>query len=106
MDIPVYDDIKIERMTCGNWGKKLAFFTLLLNVGNGSLRVHGMCVVETDDKEGKLFKFVGVPSKESKEQGKYDDIVWMDKDLKQRVTHLAIAYYEHEMKKEAEDIPF
>jgi hypothetical protein len=103
-------------MTIGSWGKKIAFFDLVVTCEQGEITMKGFSLVETLTENQKLNRFVGYPSKPStKEEGKYDDFVWMDKDLKQKLEHLATEHYTGMLNQEhsvdqpvmaGEDVPF
>ena len=102
-EIANYDGLEIERMTAGEWGKKRAFFDIAVTTPHGKFTIKGCSLVETVGDDSKVNRFVGFPSKEStKEKGKYDDFVWVDKDLRQKINHLAIQHYEQN----CEVIPF
>ena len=90
--------MKISRMNKGEWGKVRAFFDLETEEG---FTIKGFKVVQADDL------FVGFPSQKDKE-GEYNDTVYADKTLKQKLNQLALDYYNRvgSSKSEEDDLPF
>ena len=85
-------------MNKGEWGKVRAFFDLETEEG---FTIKGFKVVQADDL------FVGFPSQKDKE-GEYNDTVYADKTLKQKLNQLALDYYNRvgSSKSEEDDLPF
>tara|TARA_R110000744_G_scaffold177444_1_gene296328 strand:+ start:192 stop:509 length:318 start_codon:yes stop_codon:yes gene_type:complete len=77
--------MKITRMNKGDWGKVKAFFDLEVE----GFTIKGFKVV--DSVNGL---FAGFPSE--KKDGEYMETVWADRELKNKVTELAIAAYGQE----------
>ena len=85
-------------MNKGEWVKVRAFFDLETEEG---FTIKGFKVVQADDL------FVGFPSQKDKE-GEYNDTVYADKTLKQKLNQLALDYYNRvgSSKSEEDDLPF
>ena len=90
--------MKISRMNKGEWGKVRAFFDLETEEG---FTIKGFKVVQADDL------FVGFPSQKDKD-GEYNDTVYADKTLKQKINQLALDYYNRvgSSKSDEDDLPF
>tara|TARA_R100000329_G_C7482764_1_gene170043 strand:- start:256 stop:594 length:339 start_codon:yes stop_codon:yes gene_type:complete len=91
--------MKISRMTRGDWGKTRAYFDLELVQG---CTIKGCKLIEGDGF------FVGMPSKLSKDengQDKWKDIVYLDQNLKQKVTQIAMAEYESDLQPSNDMMP-
>jgi len=90
--------MKISRMNKGEWGKVRAFFDLETKEG---FTIKGFKVVQADDL------FVGFPSQKDKD-GEYNDTVYADKTLKQKLNQLALDYYNRvgSSKSDEDDLPF
>ena len=90
--------MKISRMNKGEWGKVRAFFDLETEEG---FTIKGFKVVQADDL------FVGFPSQKDKD-GEYNDTVYADKTLKQKLNQLALDYYNRvgSSKSDEDDLPF
>tara|TARA_R100000700_G_C3136327_1_gene119667 strand:- start:204 stop:485 length:282 start_codon:yes stop_codon:yes gene_type:complete len=73
--------MKITKINKGNWGKIKAFFDLETEEG---FIIKGFKIVEGIDGI-----FIGFPSKKNEKDGEYYDIIWSDKELKQKVEQLA-----------------
>ena len=78
--------MQIERMNKGSWGKIKAFFDLQTEDG---FTIKGFKMVE-----GTNGMFVGFPSQKNND-GKYNDTVWADKDLKEKVIEIAKQEYDN-----------
>ena len=91
--------MKISRMNKGEWGKVRAFFDLETEEG---FTIKGFKVVQGIDG-----LFVGFPSQKDKE-GEYNDTVYADKTLKQKINQLALDYYSRvgSSKSDEDDLPF
>ena len=91
--------MKISRMTKGEWSKIRAFFDLETEDG---FTLKGFKLVE-----GSNGLFVGFPSQKDKE-GEYNDTIFADKTLKQKLNQLALEYYNRvgSSKSEEDDLPF
>jgi DNA-binding cell septation regulator SpoVG len=93
--------MKIENMKKGDWGKVTAFFDIKTSDG---FTIKGFKLVE-----GVNGLFAGFPSKAGQD-GEYHDTVWAERDLKDKVTSMAIKTYNGEdddgiVEMELEDIP-
>ena len=90
--------MKISRMHKGDWGKVKAFFDLETEEG---FTIKGFKVVQGIDS-----LFVGFPSKEK--DGEYNDTIFADKTLKQKLNKLALEYYSRvgSSKSDDDDLPF
>ena len=86
-------------MTKGEWGKVRAFFDLETEEG---FTIKGFKVVQGSDG-----LFVGFPSQKDKE-GEYNDTIFADKTLKQKLNQLALDYYNRvgSSKSDEDDLPF
>ena len=73
--------MKITKINKGNWGKIKAFFDLETEEG---FIIKGFKIVEGIDGI-----FIGFPSQKNEKDGEYYDIIWSDKELKQKVEQLA-----------------
>ena len=91
--------MKISRMHKGDYGKVRAFFDLETEEG---FTIKGFKVVQGSDG-----LFVGFPSQKDKE-GEYNDTIFADKTLKQKLNQLALEYYNRvgSSKSEEDDLPF
>ena len=91
--------MKISRMNKGEWGKVRAFFDLETEEG---FTIKGFKVVQGIDG-----LFVGFPSQKDKD-GEYNDTVYADKTLKQKLNQLALDYYSRvgSSKSDEDDLPF
>ena len=89
--------MKISRMNKGDWGKVKAFFDLETEDG---FTIKGFKLVE-----GANGMFAGFPSQQNKD-GEYNDTVFADKTLKQKVNHLALEHYNQSGSSQSDDIPF
>ena len=92
--------MKISRMSKGEWNKVRAFFDLETEEG---FTIKGFKVVQGNDG-----MFVGFPSQKNKDD-EYQDTIFADKTLRQKVNQVALEYYNNggsnEMKSD-EDLPF
>ena len=94
---------EIVRMKVGSWGKTRAFFDLKSQDG---FTIKGFKIVE-----GINGMFVSFPSVQDKD-GNYNDQVFADKELKQKLNHHAIDYYKEAengvgaSETKSEDVPF
>lgn len=82
-------------MNKGEWGKVRAFF---------DLEVEGFTIKGFSLVDGINGLFAGFPSVKDKE-GEYKDTVWADRELKNKVTELAIAAYGQEAPVVTEEQP-
>ena len=91
--------MKISRMNKGDWGKVKAFFDLETEDG---FTIKGFKVIE-----GANGLFAGFPSQKNKDD-EYNDTVFADKELKQKVNQLALDYYNRlgSSKSDEDDLPF
>ena len=89
--------MKITRMNKGDWGKVKAFFDLETQDG---FTIKGFKLVE-----GANGMFAGFPSQQNKD-GEYNDTVFADKTLKQKVNQLALEHYNQSGSSQSDDIPF
>ena len=89
--------MKISRMTKGEWSKIRAFFDLETEDG---FTLKGFKLVE-----GSNGLFVGFPSQKDKE-GEYNDTIFADKTLKQKVNQIALDYYNQNGSPDSDDMPF
>ncbi len=92
--------MKISRMSKGEWSKIRAFFDLETEEG---FTLKGFKVVE-----GISGMFVGFPNQKNKD-GEYNDTIFADKILKQKVNQLALEHYNNggsNPPKNDEDLPF
>tara|TARA_R100001463_G_scaffold128673_1_gene187203 strand:- start:820 stop:1098 length:279 start_codon:yes stop_codon:yes gene_type:complete len=92
--------MKISRMSKGEWSKIRAFFDLETEEG---FTLKGFKVVE-----GISGMFVGFPNQKNKD-GEYNDTIFADKILKQKVNQLALEHYNSSgsnPKENDEDLPF
>ena len=85
----------IDRMKRGQYGKILAFFDIKTDEG---FIMKGFKIIDGNDG-----LFVGFPSKQNKED-QYNDTVFADKELKNKVAVMAISYYQQEMEAPITDI--
>ena len=90
----------IENMKKGDWGKIKAFFDILTEEG---FTMKGFKLVE-----GANGLFAGFPSQQGKD-GEYYDTVWADRELKDKVSSMAVKAYDGEddgiVEMDLEDIP-
>lgn len=89
----------VERMTKGEWGKTRAFFDLKTDEGfvlKGFKLVNGISGL-----------FVSFPSQKNKDD-EYKDTVYADQALKQKVSEVALSYYNGEVEaaNPLDDVPF
>ena len=89
--------MKISRMNKGDWGKVKAFFDLETEDG---FTIKGFKLVE-----GANGMFAGFPSQKNKDD-EYNDTVFADKTLKQKVNQLALEHYNQSGSSQSDDIPF
>ena len=89
--------MKITRMNKGDWGKVKAFFDLETQDG---FTIKGFKLVE-----GANGMFAGFPSQQNKD-GEYNDTIFADKTLKQKVNQLALEHYNQSGSSQSDDIPF
>ena len=91
--------MKISRMNKGDWGKVKAFFDLETEDG---FTIKGFKVIE-----GANGLFAGFPSQKNKDD-EYNDTIFADKTLKQKVNQLALDYYNRvgSSKLDEDDGPF
>ena len=91
--------MNISRMNKGEWGMVRAFFDLETEEG---FTIKGFKVVQGIDG-----LFVGFPSQKDKE-GEYNDTIFADKTLKQKLNQLALDYYSRvgSSKSDEDDLPF
>jgi stage V sporulation protein G len=87
-------------MSKGEWNKVRAFFDLETEEG---FTIKGFKVVQGNDG-----MFVGFPSQKNKDD-EYQDTIFADKTLRQKVNQVALEYYNNggsnEMKSDG-DVPF
>ena len=76
--------MKISRMSKGEWNKVKAFFDLETEEG---FTIKGFKVVQGNDS-----MFVGFPSQKNKDD-EYQDTIFADKTLRQKVNQVALEYY-------------
>jgi|TARA_Y100000033_G_scaffold49852_1_gene58967 stage V sporulation protein G len=76
--------MKISRMSKGEWNKVRAFFDLETEEG---FTIKGFKVVQGNDG-----MFVGFPSQKNKDD-EYQDTIFADKTLRQKVNQVALEYY-------------
>ena len=89
--------MKITRMNKGDWGKVKAFFDLETQDG---FTIKGFKIIE-----GANGMFAGFPSQQNKD-GEYNDTIFADKTLKQKVNQLALEHYNQSGSSQSDDIPF
>ena len=89
--------MKISRMNKGDWGKVKAFFDLETEDG---FTIKGFKVIE-----GANGLFAGFPSQKNKDD-EYNDTIFADKTLKQKVNQLALEHYNQSGSSQSDDIPF
>ena len=89
--------MKISRMNKGDWGKVKAFFDLETQDG---FTIKGFKLVE-----GANGMFAGFQSQKNKDD-EYNDTVFADKTLKQKVNQLALEHYNQSGSSQSDDIPF
>ena len=89
--------MKITRMNKGDLGKVKAFFDLETQDG---FTIKGFKLVE-----GANGMFAGFPSQQNKD-GEYNDTIFADKTLKQKVNQLALEHYNQSGSSQSDDIPF
>tara|TARA_R100000781_G_scaffold112598_1_gene79963 strand:+ start:211 stop:480 length:270 start_codon:yes stop_codon:yes gene_type:complete len=89
--------MKISRMNKGDWGKVKAFFDLETEDG---FTIKGFKIIE-----GANGMFAGFPSQKNKDD-EYNDTVFADKTLKQKVNQLALEHYNQSGSSQSDDIPF
>tara|TARA_R100001460_G_scaffold65971_7_gene106331 strand:+ start:254 stop:523 length:270 start_codon:yes stop_codon:yes gene_type:complete len=89
--------MKISRMTKGEWNKVRAFFDLESEEG---FTIKGFKLVNGNDG-----MFVGFPSQKNND-GEYQDTIFADKILRQKVNKLALDHYNDSGSSSNENIPF
>ena len=89
--------MKISRTNKGDWGKVKAFFDLETEDG---FTIKGCKIIE-----GANGMFAGFPSQKNKDD-EYNDTVFADKELKQKVNQLALEHYNQSGSSQSDDIPF
>ena len=89
--------MKISRMTKGEWNKVRAFFDLESEEG---FTIKGFKLVNGNDG-----MFVGFPSQKNND-GEYQDTIFADKMLRQKVNKLALDYYNDDSSNSSENVPF
>jgi len=92
--------MKVSRMSKGDWNKVKAFFDLETDEG---FTIKGFKVVQGNDG-----MFVGFPSQKNKD-GEYQDTIFADKTLRQKVNQVAIEHYNNGGSNETkadDDLPF
>ena len=89
--------MKISRMNKGDRGKGKAFFDLETEDG---FTIKGFKLVE-----GANGMFAGFPSQQKKDC-EYNDTIFADKTLKQKVNQLALEHYNQSGSSQSDDIPF
>ena len=92
--------MKISRMSKGEWNKVKAFFDLQTEEG---FTLKGFKLVE-----GAAGMFVGFPSQKNKDD-EYQDTIFADKTLRQKVNQVALEYYNNGGSNETKsdgDVPF
>jgi len=91
--------MKVSRMNKMEMGKLRAFFDLETEEG---FNMKGFKLIE-----GANGVFVGFPSQKNKD-GEYNDTIFADKTLKQKVNQLAVAEYEkgESPKEDTDEMPF
>ena len=75
-------------MNKGNWGKVRAFFDLKTEEG---FTLKGFKLID-----GISGLFVGFPSQKDQD-GEYRDTIWAEKELKDKVTEVAMRHYEQDI---------
>lgn len=80
--------MKIDRMNKGSWGKVRAYFDLKTEEG---FTLKGFKLID-----GISGLFVGFPSQKDQD-GEYRDTIWAEKELKDRVTEVAMRHYEQDI---------
>ncbi len=80
--------MKIDRMNKGSWGKVRAFFDLQTEEG---FTLKGFKLID-----GISGLFVGFPSQKDQD-GEYRDTIWAEKELKDKVTEVAMRHYEQDV---------
>ena len=89
--------MKISRMTKGEWNKVRAFFDLESEEG---FTIKGFKLVNGNDG-----MFVGFPSQKNND-GEYQDTIFADKMLRQKVNKLALDHYNDSGSNSSENVPF
>tara|TARA_Y100000361_G_scaffold11679_1_gene9329 strand:- start:209 stop:478 length:270 start_codon:yes stop_codon:yes gene_type:complete len=89
--------MKISRMTKGEWNKVRAFFDLESEEG---FTIKGFKLVNGNDG-----MFVGFPSQKNND-GEYQDTIFADKILRQKVNKLALDHYNDDSSNSSENVPF
>jgi DNA-binding cell septation regulator SpoVG len=89
--------MKISRMTKGEWNKVRAFFDLESEEG---FTIKGFKLVNGNDG-----MFVGFPSQKNND-GEYQDTIFADKMLRQKVNKLALDHYNDDSSNSSENVPF
>lgn len=89
--------MKISRMTKGEWNKVRAFFDLESEEG---FTIKGFKLVNGNDG-----MFVGFPSQKNND-GEYQDTIFADKMLRQKVNKLALDHYNDGGSNSSENVPF
>ena len=80
--------MKIDRMNKGSWGKVRAYFDLKTEEG---FTLKGFKLID-----GISGLFVGFPSQKDQD-GEYRDTIWAEKELKDKVTEVAMRHYEQDV---------
>ena len=91
--------MKITRMAKGEWSKIRAFF---------DLETDGFVMKGFKIVAGSSGMFVGFPNQKNKD-GEYNDTIFADKTLKQKVNQLALEHYnqgDSSKEKDTDDLPF
>ena len=89
--------MKISRMSKGEWNKVRAFFDLESEEG---FTIKGFKLVNGNDG-----MFVGFPSQKNND-GEYQDTIFADKILRQKVNKLALDHYNDDSSNSSENVPF
>ena len=84
-------------MTKGEWNKVRAFFDLESEEG---FTIKGFKLVNGNDG-----MFVGFPSQKNND-GEYQDTIFADKILRQKVNKLALDHYNDDSSNSSENVPF
>ena len=87
--------MKIDRINKGSWGKVRAFFDVRTDEG---FTIKGFSLVE-----GINGLFVGFPSKKDNDD-EWRDTVWAERELKDKVTQMAVKAYGQDIMTPAPDI--
>ncbi len=92
--------MKIKDMRTGNWGKIVAFFTIVTSEG---FEIKGCKLVD-----GQNGLFVSAPQEKNPKDGEYYDTVWIPKEARPELEKLASEEYSPVKEKAVADgdIPF